>query len=91
MEQINLAYDEEENAWCSEKIALDCDMFLRVVFNEHGKVVITKQNEVGGPAPKMFISNEAEEVQLTLKGHTTDKIIQIFTSVEPKFVEYITL
>lgn len=91
MEEISLIYNEEENAWCSEKIALNCDILLKVAFAEHGKVVITKQNDADGPAPKMFISDETEEVQLTLKGHTAGKTIQIFTSVEPKSVEYITL
>lgn len=91
-ENITLTYSEEENAWCSDKITLESNAIINVEFEERGKLVIQKQNEADGPAPKIFMSTqETKEEQVVLKGHPVGKIIQIFTSVKPKSVIYIKL
>lgn len=88
-----MTYSEEDYAWRSEKITLQANIVLRVEFKpyEHGKVIIQKQNEPDGPAPKIFISQETQAVRLTLHAEAAGKIIQIFTSEQPQNVSYINL
>ncbi len=93
MEEIPIIfrYLSEECAWGSKKIALDCSIFIEILFKEHGKIIIQKQNEPDGPAPKIYISKETQGADITLRGHPDNKIIQIFTSAKPQRAVYTKL
>lgn len=90
MEQITSTYDSNEDAWVSSVITIDLDIFLKIVLKEKGKVLIRQIDENIDVAPRVPIERhkDCDTFEFRVSVSTDIAKIQIFTSVEPKYISY---
>lgn len=85
---LTWAYSEADTAWVTEALTLTGDTYLTIELKESGRVVI-KRKDAKGRWPKIFISNnDGAAFRLRLSGENKDREIKLYTSTEPKTIEY---
>lgn len=84
---VNGEWSEEENAWVSEKLSPNGDIYLVVELPSYGYVIVRQIDKETGKAPKCYQSHEGKKFKFRLL-YSDKNDIQIFTSVTPSKIEY---
>ena len=89
MENISATYNASELAWATPILTLHRDVYVRVELQTRGKVVI-RQSDGKGHFPRTPIRRHKDTRSFAFRiSVIPDTVqIQIFTSVEPKSIQY---
>lgn len=89
MKKIFTAFDNKEQAWASDEVSLDRNVYLTISLTKAGKVVI-RQNCGDGKWYRMPIKkhNDTKEFCVRLQIPISGFKIKIFTSTQPKDISY---
>lgn len=89
MRTFNAEYDGLERAWKTEKIELRRDVYIIVVLEEAGKVVVRQELKDGSwPRVPIRRHKDTKEFHFRMNVMPESVKIQIFTSTKPKKIEY---
>lgn len=89
MNRLTATYSEEELAWVTPVMELRRDIYLMITLKRPGKIVI-RQNNGNDKWPRAPIGRhrDMKEFRLRISVIPESMKIRVFTSTEPKEIEY---
>lgn len=87
MTTVNGEWSDKENAWVSEVLKPDGDIWLTTELPQSGFVIIRQIDHETGRAPKCYQSHEGKTFKARIS-YCKENDIQVFTSVEPTAIKY---
>lgn len=89
METLSTTYNADEQAWESQEITLNRNIWLTVMLKEKGKLVI-RQQDANGAWPRIPLGRQEDTKEFCLRMTVCPEQVKIklFTSTEPKEIKY---
>lgn len=89
METLRATYSAEDLAWATDEVELRRDVYLSIELKERGKVVIRQETQDGRwPRVPIRRHGDTKEFRLRLSVAAESVRIRIYTTTEPKRIEY---
>lgn len=89
MKTLKATYKADEDAWVTNVVELERDIYLKVSLKQPGKIVL-RQEDIDGGMPRVPIKRHKDTSEFFLRISVVPKRVkvQLFTSTEPKEITY---